>query len=223
MDSLRLIAIGTGAPLAIAGAIGSILLLFRRQCGVGWILAILAVAATVPFFIAAANKPGEYARFALLPGVALMIAAFCAVGRIALRPSLQAILGLLLIAMAATYSFTYERGFVRDASPVNSRSEMAATLNAFAQSSPREVPLTLGVDADPAPYSLPPVDLFRWQIVLLPRANEFLGSSYSVTITPDNTVDVWDPRLTPISWADKQFQISEVVHSLFKMVGSSHP
>jgi len=78
---------------------------------------------------------------------------------------------------------------------------------------------TLGIYADPAPYCLPPVDLFNWQLIRLPAGGES-------TTQPDvlvRAVDTHQPppvgyrRLppisshyilpTPISWADKPMDI----------------
>ncbi|MGA3067841.1 MAG: glycosyltransferase family 39 protein [Tepidisphaeraceae bacterium] len=200
ISAVRLIAIGPGAPLAIAGALGAIVLLFRRRCGVGWILAVLAIATTVPFVMGAANKPGEYARFGLVGDLALMIAAFGAVGRFVRQTALQAILGLMLIGATGLYSFAYERGFMRDASPVNSRTEAADALSQMLKGASPGIGQMLLIEAEPAPYCLPPVDLFRWKIVLLPYSD---FAAY--TVKPDDSINVLNPLSNPISWADKRF------------------
>ena len=222
INALRLVAIGPGVPLAVAGVIGSIVLLLRKRCGVGWILAILAVASFVPFAVAAAGKPGEYARFALVPDIALMIAAFCAVGWLARGRAVQAILGLVLIAAAGAYSFAYERGFVRDASGENSRTEWAVELNEMLQQIPRGVVPTLWVDAEPAPYCMPPVDLFRWRIILYPKSASFVLPDDQPYLRPGDSVDVLMPGVTPISWANKGFTVFSW-SSDSPMVPSSQP
>jgi hypothetical protein len=77
---------------------------------------------------------------------------------------------------------------------------------------------SLAVYADPAPYCLPPVDLFDGRILLLPRD---ASPSDGVAIAPVSvrTVDaaacssshIWalirTEFSTPISWADKPFDV----------------
>ncbi len=59
---------------------------------------------------------------------------------------------------------------------------------------------TLAIDAEPAPYTLPPVDLFRWKIVLLPRDS-------AMQVDADVRIDPVDQIGAPISWAEKPFRI----------------
>jgi hypothetical protein len=202
-DWIRLLAIGMGMPLAIAGVLG---LLVIRWRGAGWILALPAIAALVLFIAGAAGKPGEYARFGLVPDIGLMIAAVCAVGRLAKRPALQATAGIALIVLTSIYSLPYERGFLRDASDTNSRTMAADRLNQILAQTPSGKTAMLGVYAEPAPYCLPPVDLFRWKLVLLPPGGNSIGMS--ATVMPDERVNVWDANSAPMSWADKKFVIS---------------
>ena len=74
----------------------------------------------------------------------------------------------------------------------------------------------LAVDAEPAPYTLPPVDLFRWKVLLLPRGSPMPADAdmrldpVDDVQPPDSKVQYWiRPRLmpTPISWAAKSFRI----------------
>jgi hypothetical protein len=71
--------------------------------------------------------------------------------------------------------------------------------------------------AEPAPYSMPPVDLFKTRLILLP-ANELRSPAADIVIrTVDQIpserppgVEYWlRPRLlsTPISWAHKPFAV----------------
>jgi hypothetical protein len=198
-NSIRLMAIGTSAPLAVAGLLG---LLAIRKLGVGLVLAIPVLGALVLFVIGAAGKPGEYARFAIVPDIGLMVLAVCAVGKLVNGPVIRVVAGFVLIAAAAIYSVSYERGFMSD----SSRLAAADQLSRYADGRTAQSAPTLAVFAEPAPYCLPPVDLFRWKIVLLPRNMD--GAGYDASVRPDQTIRIWDPRLTPISWADKPFVIS---------------
>ena len=88
----------------------------------------------------------------------------------------------------------------------------------------------IAVDAEPAPYSLPPVNLFDWQVVLVPRSfeakpGEFPGPTLLVRpidaprrhwlddgwwLLPRER-SVWDAGLpTRMSWAGKDFEAVEV-------------
>jgi len=84
----------------------------------------------------------------------------------------------------------------------------------------------LGTVAEPAPYDLPPVDLFGWRIMLLARegtidrveADEVYVRSLGTAALPvsrtasewarnyDYPARAWGRDLTPISWADKDFE-----------------
>jgi len=59
--------------------------------------------------------------------------------------------------------------------------------------------------AEPAPYSLPPVDLFGWKILLFPKdVSKEAGGGYLIVRQVDPP-GLW--LSTPISWADKQFEV----------------
>ncbi|MGD0540953.1 MAG: hypothetical protein ABSB33_05500 [Tepidisphaeraceae bacterium] len=200
-NAARLVALGMSWPLAIVGVIG-VPFIWRRN---GWLIAAMGVLVFVQFALYAWTKPGEYARFALFTDAALMIAAFLAAGRI--RPVAgRAVVGALLVACAGAYSFAYERGFWRDSLPDNSRMRCGAAIAARLVDS-RESP-GLYLANEPAPYCLPPVNLFRWQMVLLPRGMETpAGLNAGTFVRVLNPMDVLDPSATPISWADKAFEV----------------
>ena len=217
INSLRLIAVGAALPLAVAGVCGLIVLAARRSgpgqapSGIGMMLGLAALVVLVPFALFAADKSGEYARFALLIDVALAMAAVVAIGRIVRRQAIQTVIGALLVIATAVYSAAYERGFWRDASTANSRIAAAQALDHRLQSFAPEARPALGVDAEPAPYCLPPVDLFRWKLVLLPPGRA--RGEVDITVVPDDAFHVWDPRSTPMSWADKRFTEASALHS----------
>jgi len=159
------------AILAAAAAAAWPWLRRRRATGVRTETRLLTACALpaglvlIQFVWFAGGQHGEYARFAL-PAVALMAvgASWLLCGLIA-SPRLRiAILNLLLV-VTAIGGLACLRGFVIDASDSNSRSGMAETLAGLHQAGAR----TLAVLAEPAPYAVPPVDLFAWEVLLLPR------------------------------------------------------
>jgi hypothetical protein len=228
LSAVRLLAAGTSPPLAAAGICGAILLAFTchgkkveatgeaktppefSRCALSSLLALLAAVVFVQFAIFAAGKPGEYARFALFTDTALAIAAAAAVGRICRRGAARIVLGAILIAGTVIYSEAYEIGFLQDASASTSRARTADYLRDWLASavaaSPNSRPI-LAIDSEPAPYCLPPVDLFGWKIVLLPldagSAAPVAGNGLIVSV--DDSQNLWVPGSTPISWANRTF------------------
>lgn len=218
-NAFRLIVAGTSLPLAIAGLCGVAILMLVRPTSsdeaavdskakyVGWFVGGLALLIWVQFAAFAAGKPGEYGRFAAFVDIALMLAAVAGIGRVISAPALRAAAGAILVAATVTYSLAYERGFFADATSRNTRSVAAVTL---AQLSGREEHPTLWVLSEPAPYCLPAVDLFRWKIVFLPPAVSLPSGARGILVKPDDAVDILNPSATPISWADKRFDIDSL-------------
>jgi len=215
VNAFRLILAGTSLPLALAGVCGLVILILVRRSTVaagqarhvGWLIAALALLMWLQFAAFAAAKPGEYGRFAAFIDVALMLAAVAAVGRLIAGATPRAMAGAILVAATVTYSFAYERGFCADAQRQNSRSQAAADLAQISQRFGPQAHPTLWVLSEPAPYCLPPVDLFRWKIVLLPPGSGAPAGADGVLVKPDDTIQILDPAATPISWADKRFDI----------------
>ncbi len=228
INAALLVIEGTSPILAVFGAGGTAWLAWRwvrRRDGagrpaIGWLLAAPVLVILAQFVALAAGKPGEYGRFAVLPDVALGIAAVVAVRRRVAHRVHAAVPMLLLTIMTAAAGSEYLLGFARDASPGDSRARVAAQLDAYARSGAR----TLGVVSEPAPYCLPPVDLFRWEIYLLP-ANpdaETIGKLDVLVrpwgMRPFGDADALashraDPPVLleldtrPIGWADKRFDV----------------
>jgi len=213
LNGIELLALGTGPALLIVGLIAHAKL-FRNQTALQRILLITAAAMLIPFFLFAAGKPAEYARFALVPDTALLIAAlvWCE------RRHLQS-LAILVVTATAVYGVSYVAGFIHDSGKYQdtTRAQVAATLehwltdwnahgadpaNADAKHSLRPAIL---VYLDPAPFSLPPVDLDGWNIVRLPKGFQ---APFGLIVTPYEQGFSLDPEKTPISWANKGFQIT---------------
>ena len=100
------------------------------------------------------------------------------------------------------------RGFMRDTAEPTGRIRLAETLERYRASGAR----TLAISAEPAPYCLPPVDLFRWEIRLVPRGFSSSEMANAADISA-RAVDSYRPhawgeiRGSPVSWADKPFAV----------------
>jgi hypothetical protein len=234
-NAVALIGAGTSPLLATAGVVGVIAMVIaavrqeRMVRGPGpvyaWLLAVPAVFALGPYVAFAAGQPGDYGRFALLPDVALALAAVCGVGQFVRTPWLRPLLLVVLLASATAAGACYTIGFVRDSGPNASRLAAAERLRDLQKSGFARVIVT---PIEPAPFSVPPVDLFRSVIVLPPKdarqpAVPFDGAYVRPVDLPDFTFDGgaffvtggqpprWLARLggvraTRLSWADKPFE-----------------
>lgn len=231
----RWIGEGTSILLAVAGAVGLTIVLHRRirafqkkrgpragetgemRSGLGWLLAVPAVVILLQFTATAAGKPGEYGRFAVFLDVALGIGAVVSVYELVRsRPARRAIAALLIGTTACSGLF-YEIGFVRDCRTNTSRDQAAELI----RSCRAEGYVNLGVEAEPAPYVMPPANLFDGHIYLLPPGHggeRHRSGTIGVQLMPLRAVAAarssrqcpvralpWD--MTPISWADKTFEL----------------
>jgi hypothetical protein len=219
INAAGLVAEGASPLLALAGAIGAIALGVRAvrlrqdsspewvsRRAVGLMLAAPAVLIAIQSAMLAAGKPGEFGRFLLVPDVFLGIEAVVAAVTF-VRPATGRLIVLAVLCLGtALAGGIYLHGFVRDGRPVTSRLAAAERLRQLNANGAR----TMAMTADPAPYCLPPVDLFTWQIVKVSAtAAQRPQPETDVLVRP---VDV-SPGATPgvpqarISWADKQFEI----------------
>jgi hypothetical protein len=223
----------SATPLVLgAGVIGAILMLRRgaqppvdsargqRPAALRVAIAISIVLA-VQFVALAAGKPAEYGRFALVPSIVLAVCAGALIGRARIRTFEKVESFALMVVLMLLPSFIYLYGFVRDSSAWPRRMVWAEQLQLLERTGAR----TLGVERDPAPYRLPPVNLFEWKIMKLPddfdlatsdaltdvivRPVDALGrhapaSRAYVRINERGFEDVFPAR---ISWANKPLEI----------------
>jgi hypothetical protein len=180
-----------------------------RKEPIAWLL----VGATVPglfvFLVHATGKPGEYGRFALALDVVLLLGATIAM-RVFKRTIERVVAGAMLVLMLLPLGASYVLDYGRETFGGASRLVAAERLRTLPGA------VTLGMDAEPAPYALPPVNLFDWKWVLLPRGAAMPGD-VDVRIDPvdsagadgANVQFVIRPVLlaTPISWAGKPFRV----------------
>jgi hypothetical protein len=215
INAIWLIGEGASPLIALLGAASAVLAL-RRRSAAAWLLAAACIAVLVQFALLATNKPGEYGRFAVLPDMGLAIAAACGVS-VALRSAIQRrfAFSILLISVIACGA-AYEWQFIRDARQPQTRLLAAEKLKSVTADAK-----TIVVWADPAPYNLPPVNLFEKDIVLAPRGI-FPSGGVVVSVNPvdevprevpvaerDRVEYLTTPSFisTPISWAGKSFEV----------------
>jgi hypothetical protein len=108
---------------------------------------------------------------------------------------------LLGILATGWFGWPYLQGFIRDRGPLTSRLAAAAEIEEFRKAGAKRVLIS----AEPAPYAVPPLNLFDWQVILVPRNRK-----------PDHFAQPGDVIVqivegdTPISWADKKFKIKRL-------------
>ncbi len=132
----------------------------------GMLLLILlpAIGNLVQFIQFAGNQDAAYGRFALLADVVLCITAAVILCRMVQRRLGRVVVLSFLTATTAFEGYAYLRAFQNDTCGLTSR---VATAWSIRQLEGRAT--TLGVFNDPAPYSVPPVNLFHWRLELLPQ------------------------------------------------------
>lgn len=230
-NAAKLIAEGASTVIAIVGVLGLCIVLvrWRRRRDDGptgatavpvQLLAAVASIVLLQFVLLAGGKPGEYGRFALVPDIALAIAAVMAIAgaRAEVGPILRAILLAALSLATVPYGLEYVYAFRRDARTITSRIRAAEEL--------KTMPGAIGVHDEPAPYLMPPVNLFERNLILLPRDAKVTPADVPVdfTLRPiDDPKDVtpgtvllptrWSRgtlwlRATRISWANKRFELT---------------
>jgi hypothetical protein len=191
-----------------AGATGR-----RARAHPAWLLAVPAVLVLLQFVVFAAGQPAEYARFAVFAAIALAISAGLFAG-LQDRPVLRLAFPLLLVAATVRRGAAYELSCIRDARETPSRMLAAEGLHELAAKGGRN----LAVCNEPAPYAVPPVNLFEWRIWLMPRGQTALDPAQGMDVavmavddlastpsTPGASLHSTIPRDAPMSWADKVF------------------
>jgi hypothetical protein len=188
LNVASLTAEGAGWVIAIGGVIAWLTLHFSAT-ELRHRLVLLALPALAVFAIFAAfgaGKPGEYGRFLIVPDVVLMIGVFVAMRRI-LSDSARRWQAAAVVLVTAVFGAMYLNGLVRDAAFGGSRTLVAKELY------PGDKLIVL---AEPAPYCMPAVDLFRTELWLSKAEVRGAGATLYVR-------DIG----TRISWADKPFGV----------------
>jgi Dolichyl-phosphate-mannose-protein mannosyltransferase len=204
-NAARLLGLGMTLPLLAAAAVSVLFLLIRRKSKYGSLLAVPAILVAIQYVLLARGKPAEYGRFALTLDVMLALAVAAAVGSIG-KSSGSRIAAAMLVICTGLGGVRYVANFVQDSTIDSSRRVAGEELSQLTRKA-----RVIAVTAEPAPYCLPPVDLFDCKIVLLPRgtqAGQFdLGPHVISVKAVDGPVEPWW-RASPISWANKPFAIA---------------
>ena len=210
-NALQLLLAGTSLPMAVFALLWAVLAMFMkrpaRARGLCWLVGVPAGIVLTQFVLFAAGKPGEYGRFALFADTAILLAGFISIARVLRHTAFQVAAALVIVVFTIMHSGAYERGFLTDAGVENSRLQAAVVIDQqLTGSSP-----VLYLAAEPAPYCLPPVNLFRWRMILLPPGGEVpRGYPRGLLVTPHQAIGLMDPNSTPISWANIGFDMAEV-------------
>jgi 4-amino-4-deoxy-L-arabinose transferase-like glycosyltransferase len=230
-NARTLIVDGASVVGGVFGLIGVLLAAVNRRWwgahprarSVTVLLGVPAALVLIQFVSLAGGKTGEFGRFAVLPDVALVLVAVVSVYAMRISRRWPGPIFATLVLLTGLQGLAYLRGFWADTRHGQTTRDVAARqLEELYARGAR----TLGVRADPAPYCLPPVDLTRWKILLLPADGSIpdgaaapdvivfpvddLASERQVAGTPYVRTGV-PPRhswgRTRISWADKPFEI----------------
>jgi hypothetical protein len=196
LNAIRVLVMAT-SPVVLAIAllgISSVIEQRKKMSRLVWLLLVPASLVLVQFVLLAEGKPGEYARFAILPAVALAIMAAVGVHRVKHRIA-RVMYAVCVVGLTALWGVAYLLGFVADTGSHNTRRLAAAAL-ALEEGD-------VALIAEPAPYSAPPTNLFQRRLVLIdPRAGPH---PTAWTVRPSDQAD--RAFSTPISWANKPFII----------------
>jgi hypothetical protein len=193
----RLILAGASVgPVALAG-IAILVWSFRRRFPTGTLVLVApAVVTLAQFVLLARSKPAEYARFAETVDVVIAILAAGLIARLKLTERERTLAGATLVAATLWFGIRYDINFIANDRPGANRVVAAELLRQMGNP-------PVAVAADPAPYSMPPVNLFDSAIVLLPAGGS--PAPGQVLVRP---VDYGPGVLSPISWANKPIEMS---------------
>lgn len=190
------------------------------------VLVVPAAVFFIQFVLIGAGKPGEYGRFGIFPNAALAIGAGCVLAAAIRR---RAILGLALtvfaVAGTAWFGWGYLSNFRADAMGNGSRIALARLIQEESRLAAEEgTSLEIAVLRDPAPYCFPPIHFAETQVVLYPSLEQFrtvTRPGRAILLEPVDVPMPPDPPelssryesafpsspVTPISWANKPFQV----------------
>lgn len=185
----------------------------RRLSPMAWLIGAPSLVVLIQFALLAAGKPAEYGRFAIFPVIALTLGAVWVLGLIPWRWGRWTLQIATPLAVGAIWTWAYVGAFLDDATSDGTRIRAAERLRTLQRED-----RVLQVFATPAPYTLPPLDVWRWEITLTRPQHELVGD---VVIRPidDPTRLTLAPagytrevigsqrRAAPITWADKPFEI----------------
>ncbi|MEL7238080.1 MAG: hypothetical protein AAGK78_04395 [Planctomycetota bacterium] len=155
------------------------------------LLIVTMLSVVGPYLLLAAGRPAEHARFALFADAAFLIPACWLAHRFVTTWVVNAS-ALVSVLWLAGHGLLYQGVYVLEGP--DGRSDMSGLEEKFDQ---------LHTAFEPAPWSMPPVDLWHWEI----RLRE--GSPYEKRDPPPGVVTVRpvDHGATRMSWANKRIEV----------------
>lgn len=224
LNAMLLVGLGASFIVAAIGIIGAVALGVRavrmrseqspeeaRRRAAGLLLAAPAGVIAIVFVLLAGHQPADYARFALFFDVFLLVEAVVAIATFMPRGWRRCSSYALLIASTLYMGHIYVHHALRDCTGDATRLQAASRIQGLLDSGGS----TLVTPLEPAPWSMPPVNLFRWTIVLDPpahpgglpanRPNATDVVVYPVEVAPGPVKNIF--MSAPISWASKPFRI----------------
>ncbi len=214
---VQLSAYGATWPMLIVGIVGLGLAALKRLTA-AWPMVVVALLLFLQFVLIGAGKPAEYGRFGIFTDTVLALSAayLLTVGLGSKSLPVRTIPILLLGTSLAYAGFQYLDNFAADATTTNTRHRAAALLPGSVQ--------PLALLAEPAPYSVPPLNFANQRLWLFDsveqweqgcrRAKAEGDDDYPRMLlsTKDTIERPWYPLIdslppypyiTPISWANK--------------------
>jgi hypothetical protein len=194
-NGLKLLATGAGVFIFGVLAVGRI-----RAHAALQLLDVVAALVLVQFFLLATGKPAEYARFAIVADIALLVTAFAGATKFDVRRACA--ISVIAFLLNAILGLSYVWHFLDDATSRTPRVIAAERMQKLAPSS-------IAIAAEPAPYCTPPVNLFTTRL-LLHSADADLAIRTVDQVGGTSEAEYWSrPRLlaTPMSWAHKPFEV----------------
>lgn len=209
-NAAKLLALALGYWLTGLIALSFILAMLRfgvRQvvvpCRTLGLLLVAAAGAVGLYYVPlAAGKMPEYARFAIPIAAVAVVGTFALLRMLPRDVNEQRLVFLLPVFAAALGGVPYTVTFVVDSSHGDTRNEAAQRIEKLQRQGGR----VLNLHNEPAPWSIPPFDLFEWTAKLRGEQN---GRKVHVQTIPGEYVGAdgdWLIRgrfSTPISWANK--------------------
>jgi len=153
-------------------------------------LVVPAAVLFLQFVLIGAGKPAEYGRFGVFTNTALAIGAACLLARrwTKLREIVNWIPAAFIVLWVGYFGLAYLWNFHMDATDAGSRSRLAGLGGSMLDDPASDrCAMGLAVLAEPAPYSLPPTDFSRTDVLLFRSGDHFLttdGSLGAVLIEP---------------------------------------
>jgi len=222
-NAFLLVGLGTSFVLALTGLAGILAFAVRAVAGrcesepqkigarsTSLLLTLVTAAFAFQFFAFATAQQADYARFALVPDIYLAIQAVLFLEAFLQRHTLWTCFVVLVLA-TAWMGGVCARSFLRDCYPQTTRMEAAVQLEELLHQGNH----ILATREEPAPWSMPPVDLWQWSVILTPRGPATMAPFEGADITvgpvdlPPGTqpVPVKLVESSPVSWASKSFAV----------------